>query len=179
MENLQLHPTRQTSSQTATILWFSLKLSFHVLPKDIYWEPLFWCAIPWLRDKIHLTKQINWIYFCKPSSLKILPIFVWTVTLYELQICLLYGLQITQLRRLWPVWVFSLTEFTCFIIRLCVELFWYILLLIGYPLSSNFVTDLFSAVWLRDLKHFANRSLQSFCHFQSQITDATSWCWVA
>ena len=31
---------------------------------------------PWLRDKIHLTKEINWVYFCQPSSLNILPIFL-------------------------------------------------------------------------------------------------------
>ena len=66
---------------------------------------------------------------------------------YELWICFLYWLQITQLYSVGPVWVCSSRGFTCFIIRLYVELFWYILQLICYPLGPNFVTDLFSAVW--------------------------------
>ena len=31
---------------------------------------------PWLRDKIYLHKLTSWAYFCQPSSLNILPIFL-------------------------------------------------------------------------------------------------------
>ena len=167
-------------SQNATILRFSLKLIFHALPKDIYLLStlvLVWyfhdlgIKYIWINKLIeHTSVNHHRLIFCQFFSSN--DQSVWTPNLFSV----LVANHTTLEHVTWSI--YSSRGFTCFIVRLCLELFWYILQLIGYPLSSNFLTDLFSAVWLRNLKRFANCCLQSFRNFQSQITDATSWSWV-
>ena len=72
-------PTRQTSSFTKrndSKVFSQVELPCTSKRCLFIENPRSGVLFPWLRDKIHLTKQINWVYFCKPSSLNILQIFL-------------------------------------------------------------------------------------------------------
>ena len=73
------HTTQQTSSFTKRNdckAFYEVELPCTSKRHLLIENPRSRVLFPWLRDKIHLTKQINWVYFCKASSLNTLPTFL-------------------------------------------------------------------------------------------------------